>query len=120
MREKKEINVKIGEQVKSARENAKLTQEQLAERIDVSTQYISDLERGIVGISVQTLKSLCNVLCVKSDTILFGENENSNAIMLERFKNLSKEQIIILSEIIDKYVEAIALERERKNREPKH
>ena len=48
MREKKEINVQIGEQIKLARENAKLTQEQFAERIDVSPQYVSDLERGVV------------------------------------------------------------------------
>ena len=114
MREKKEINIKIGEQVKTARENAKFTQEQLAEKLEVSPQYISDLERGLVGISVQTLKNLCATLCVKSDRILFGETDNSNAIILERFKSLSKEQIIILSEIIDKYIEAIAIERETK------
>ena len=35
MREKKEINVEIGERVKLSREQAKLTQEQLAERIEV-------------------------------------------------------------------------------------
>ena len=55
MREKKEINIQIGERVKSAREQAKLTQEQLAERIEVSTQYVSDLERGVVGISIPTI-----------------------------------------------------------------
>ena len=52
MREKKEINIQIGEQVRIAREQAKLTQEQFAERIEVSPQYISDLERGVVGISI--------------------------------------------------------------------
>ena len=50
MREKKAINIEIGERVKAAREQADITQEQLAERIDVSTQYVSDLERGVVGI----------------------------------------------------------------------
>ena len=48
MREKKEINIEIGLQIKCAREQAKMTQEQLAELIDVSPQYISDLERGVV------------------------------------------------------------------------
>ncbi len=61
MREKKEINIQIGEQVKKAREQASLTQEQLAEQIEVSPQYVSDLERGVVGISIPTLKSY--VLC---------------------------------------------------------
>lgn len=72
MRVKKEINIQIGEQIKTAREQAKLTQEQLAERVDVSPQYISDLERGVVGISIPTLKRVCITLGVSSDQILFG------------------------------------------------
>ena len=72
MRVKKEINIQIGEQIKTAREQAKLTQEQLAERVDVSPQYISDLERGVVGISIPTLKRVCITLGVSSDQIHFG------------------------------------------------
>ena len=72
MRVKKEHNIQIGEQIKAAREQAKLTQEQLSERVDVSPQYISDLERGVVGISIPTLKRLCTILGVSSDQLLFG------------------------------------------------
>jgi transcriptional regulator with XRE-family HTH domain len=61
MREKKEINIQIGEQARIEREQAKLTQEMLAEKIEVSPQYISDLERGVVGIALPTLKKLCYV-----------------------------------------------------------
>lgn len=41
MRVKKEINIQIGEQIKTAREQAKLTQEQLAERVEAigTVQY---------------------------------------------------------------------------------
>ena len=49
-----------------------MTQEQLAERIDVSPQYISDLERVVVGTSLTTLKKVCTTLGVSSDRILFG------------------------------------------------
>ena len=108
MREKKEINIQIGEQVRIAREQAKLTQEQFAERIDVSPQYVSDLERGVVGASIATLKSICTVLGVSSDQILFGsETENRAAAIAEKCKSLSEKQYMILSEIISKYVEAI-------------
>lgn len=108
MRIKKEINIQIGEQIKSARERAKLTQEQFAERIDVSPQYVSDLERGVVGASIATLKSICTVLGVSSDQILFGsETENRAAAIAEKCKSLSEKQYMILSEIISKYVEAI-------------
>ena len=108
MRIKKELNSQIGEQIKAAREQSKLTQEQFAERIDVSPQYVSDLERGVVGASIATLKSICTVLGVSSDQILFGsETENRAAAIAEKCKSLSEKQYMILSEIISKYVEAI-------------
>lgn len=115
MREKKEINIQIGEQVKYAREQAKLTQEQLAEYIEVSPQYISDLERGVVGISIPTLKRLCEILHITSDQILFSEKpENDVSAITEKCKQLPKEQFDILSDIINKFIEAINIERQQK------
>ena len=115
MREKKEINIEIGERVKRAREHAGLPQEQLAERIDVSSQYISDLERGVVGISISTLKRLCLTMGISSDRILFDSEADSslNAVM-EKCRSLSSEQTMLLSEIISCYVEAIVTERHKK------
>ena len=108
MRMKKEINIQTGEQIKLAREQSKLTQEQFAERIDVSPQYISDLERGVVGVSVATLKRICTVLGVSSDQILFGkQTENRATIIADKCKSLSEHQYLLLSDIISKYVEAI-------------
>ena len=110
MRVKKEINIQVGEQIKLARERIKLTQEQFAERIDVSPQYISDLERGVVGVSISTLKRVCIILGVSSDQILFGvEGENRAAAIADKCKSLSPQQYALLSEIISKYVEAIEL-----------
>lgn len=108
MRVKKEINVQIGEQIKLAREKAGLTQEQFAERVDVSPQYVSDLERGVVGVSIATLKRICTVLGISSDQILFGkQTENLAGAIAEKCKSLSAEQFLILGEIIEKYVQAV-------------
>lgn len=108
MREKKEINIQIGEQIRIARENAKLTQEQFAERIDVSPQYISDLERGVVGISLPTLKRACVVLGVSSDQILFGSTPANRMEAIEkRCRNLSDYHFSILLDIISNFVRAI-------------
>lgn len=110
MREKKEINIYIGEQIRQARETAGLTQEQFSEQIDVSPQYISDLERGVVGISVATLKRACVVLGVSSDRILFGDNwKFRNSAILRRCENLSEQEFTILLEIIGKFVTAMEL-----------
>ena len=108
MREKKEINVQIGEQVRMAREQVKLTQEQLAEKLDVSPQYISDMERGVVGLSINTLKNLCGVLGVASDQILFGKRISDRGLILANVCHmLAEEEFSILVEIAGKYVEAV-------------
>ncbi len=108
MRIKKEINIQVGEQIKLARERTKITQEQFAERIDVSPQFVSDLERGVVGVSIATLKKICTVLGVSSDQILFGlETVNRAAAIAEKCKSLSEQQYMLLSDIVSKYVEAI-------------
>lgn len=108
MREKKEVNIQIGEQIRIAREQAKLTQEQFAERIEVSPQYISDLERGVVGISIPTLKRACIVLGITSDQILFGAvSENRNAAIEKRCSNLSDKAFAALLDIVDTFSAAI-------------
>ena len=108
MRVKKEINIQIGEQIKLAREHSNLTQEQFAEQIDVSPQYVSDLERGVVGVSIATLKRICTVLCVSSDQILFGTDTGNRAILIaEKLKGLSDEQYRRLLDIVNIYVDAI-------------
>ena len=77
MAEKKTENVQIGMRVKQAREIAGLTQERLAELLDVTAQYISGVERGAVGLSVPILLQLCSVLLVSCDFILLGDANNS-------------------------------------------
>lgn len=113
MRVKKEFNIQTGEQIRRAREERKLTQEQLAERVEVSPQYISDLERGVVGISLPTLKRLCVSLGVSSDRILFGQEMQSRAAIAEKCRNLTQEQFALLLDIVDRYTQAIETERKK-------
>ena len=115
MREKKEINIQIGERVRIAREQAKLTQEQFAERIEVSPQYISDLERGVVGISIPTLKRACIILGVSSDQLLFGTvSRDRNHAIEKRCDSLTDEDFAALIEIVDAYSLAIKNARSTK------
>ena len=102
------MKLTIGENIRKLRKEAGLTQEQLAERVDVSPQYISDLERGVVGISIPTLKRVCTTLGVSSDQILFGTTTKNRAAALNDLcKPLTEEQFVILSEVVGKFVEAI-------------
>ena len=82
-----------------------MTQEQLAERIEVSPQFVSDAERGIVGVSLGTLKRICLILGVSSDQLLFGSDAADRVSALaERCSILTEEQFSIILELIDKAV----------------
>ena len=100
MRTKKEINMEVGARVKAARESREVTQERLAELVDVSPQYVSDMERGVVGLSLTTLKRVCTVLGVSSDTLLFGQVPEGRLTRLEELcRSLSEEQFQLLTGI---------------------
>lgn len=75
----KELNIQIGERCRRARETAGYTQEQLAERIGVSTQFLSDAERGVTGMSVSTIIKLCQVLSISTDFLLLGQDTANKA-----------------------------------------
>ncbi|MBO5360488.1 MAG: helix-turn-helix transcriptional regulator [Clostridia bacterium] len=108
MREKKQINIEIGERIKKAREHINMTQEKLSEKIDVSTQYISDLERGVVGVALPTLKNICITLGVSSDNLLFGESEKADTSVIEECcRRLSHEQVKCIEEIVVKLTETL-------------
>lgn len=108
MREKKQINIEIGEQIRYAREQAHLTQEELAEKSDVSAQFVSDLERGVVGISLTTLRKFCTILGVSSDQILFGRGDDGQAAYFAaQCRDLTPRQRQLLMEIVNSFTEAV-------------
>jgi len=61
---------KIGKNLKKARLNAKLTQKQVAEKIEVHVNYYARVERDEENPSLEILKKLTKILKVKSSDIL--------------------------------------------------
>jgi transcriptional regulator with XRE-family HTH domain len=55
----------LGGQVRLYRKLARLTQERLAEKADLDTSYISDIERGEENVSVDALAKIAAALSVK-------------------------------------------------------
>ena len=67
----KSMNEKaIGRRIKAARESKKLTQEQLAELVDLSPMHISVIERGVKLPKLETLINIANILDVSADVLL--------------------------------------------------
>ena len=91
---------KIGKRISERRKSMGLTQEQLAEQMDVSIQMISNLERGIKAIRIDNLIRLSEILNVSTDYILTGQYSNSDI-------NILAEQISQLAEDKRKMIEVL-------------
>jgi len=67
----------IGKRIRNQREFLGFTREQLAEMIDVTPKFCSDIELGVKGMSLNTLDLLSNALKLSTDYILYGNFEKN-------------------------------------------
>ena len=71
-----EIDYKgIGERIKESRINKNMTQDTLAELIEVNPSFISNIERAKTKMSTETLTSIARNLNTSVDYLLFGNIE---------------------------------------------
>jgi transcriptional regulator with XRE-family HTH domain len=62
--------VRLGKLVRARRKELKLTQEKMAEKMNVSVSFYGNIERGTKVLSVETLYRLCVVLDVSADYLM--------------------------------------------------
>ena len=113
------VNYKdIGKKIAYFRKKAKITQQKLAEEMDLSVSYIGQIERGITKISLERLYQIANILDVDVVFLLAPndvDNSNlANAQISEIIKNLPREFISYLSYILmktDEYFKEIDKEK---------
>lgn len=95
----------IGERISKRRKTLGMTQEQLAEKMDVSIQMISNLERGIKAIKIDNLVNLSRILNVTTDYILTGERAYSDINTLtEQIGRLSPENCGLIEVIVSYFM----------------
>ena len=101
----------IGKRIKKNRTKANLTQEELAEKLDISVSFQSRLERGVTKISFEKLVLTSEHLNVPISELITGTSEKSNdylkADLHNVIKNFSKEKMQLLLNI----AEAIAISK---------
>ncbi len=107
---KKSLNVEIGNRIRISRECAGLTQEELAEEINRSTQFISTIERGVAGASLETIISICDVLSVSSDWLLRGLKPSPSADSIAaKFAFLSDAQLLVINKLADDVIALVKI-----------
>ncbi len=91
---RQELNFEqIGKNIRAARIQKNLTQEYLADTIDVNVSHISNIENNRVKVSLTALVAICNVLNVSVDYILkqeYTEAATASAIDREILKAVSE------------------------------
>ncbi|MEE1442766.1 MAG: helix-turn-helix transcriptional regulator [Blautia sp.] len=92
---------RIGEKLRTIRLSKNLTQEYIANAVDINTSHISNIENNRVKVSLSTLVQICNALDTTVDYVLSEEyNDSSSAIEqeilheLHACSNETKEQIL--------------------------
>lgn len=101
------INLIVSKNIRDFRRLNNLTQEMLAEKAEVSSIYISYLERGIKIPSLEILNKIANVLHVSPADLLMKEDNKNIEIkkLLTRLNSLNEPKIRFINSVIDALLE---------------
>ena len=100
----------IGERLKKARIDKNMTQEKLAEQIDVSVAFLSIVERGTSHINLKRLTQICEILGVSEGSILNGVSSNSDNYLASEFNNILNSVSSDKQKLIYKFAKVISEE----------
>ena len=113
----KRMKLKIAENIRKLRHNLNLSQEQLAEKINISTTHMSHIETGSTKLSLQVLVDIAKVLNVNTDDLIF---EQKPQILVNRINNIlsecNEEQIEVITNIVEATKDALNKKQQSQNR----
>ena len=95
----------MGKRIEMRRRALGLTQEALAERADVTTQFVSYAESGKRAMRPENLRRIANALSVSADYLLTGEIIDKDMLILaDKLRQLTPEQTRLVEDIIDECI----------------
>ena len=68
------VDEELGRRLWDYRAELKLTREAFSEKCDICVQFLSDIEHGRKGMSVETLYKICTAFPVSVDYLVFGKS----------------------------------------------
>lgn len=92
----------IGNRITELRKRLGWTQEELAEKADLTPQFVSYAESGKRAMRPENLLKLSKALNVSADYLLTGEVIDKDLLILsDKIKQLAPSQIRIIENIVD-------------------
>lgn len=99
---KKEIdntyNVILGQNVREVRKSINMTQEEFAEKLNLNPQFISQIETGKAGISVDTVINICNIANCSSVNLF--QNIIKSPSIIDKYEILSERDKSIINKMV--------------------
>ena len=98
--------LEVGERIKELRKTRNMTREEVAEKSEISSKFLYEIELGKKGLSADTLVKLAKTLSCSCDYIMTGEQEDSdiflNKLEMEQRKRVQKIMGMIEELCVDK------------------
>ncbi len=92
----------MGKRIMARRKALRMTQEELAEKLGVSTQMISNLELGKKAIRPENLAGICDILELSPGFVLTGNNTQTKVdAVAEKLIQLTPAELQMINEMID-------------------
>lgn len=105
MTEQELVLQEVGRRIAERRKQLGMTQEMLAERGDMTPQFVSYAEAGKRAMRPENLLKLASSLGVSADYLLTGDIIDKDLLLLsEKLRQLTPEQVRIVERIIDECV----------------
>jgi len=107
---KSDLNKQIGERVRAQRECLGITREGLCDYVNISPQFLSEIERGVKGVSAETLLKLCKGLGVSADYVLMGKESMSDVSgVVKALSTLDTKYMQLAENLLVTFFKAISL-----------
>ncbi len=105
---KKDLDRQIGLRIRKKREELGLSREVFAESIEVSPQFLAQIEHGKRGMSSITLYKICTTLSTSADYIVLGrESQNDLHKIDEMLHNLDPRYLPYAEDLLKTLILAI-------------
>lgn len=104
-----EFSEKMGQRLVERRKQLRMTQDEVANKADLSIQVVSNSELGKTAIRPENMIKLCAALEISADYLITGEIIDRDIFILDqKVRTLSPRQFQFLEDLISNYTNLCA------------
>ncbi|WP_419781227.1 helix-turn-helix domain-containing protein [Maridesulfovibrio sp.] len=92
----------VGKNIRKLRKDLGLSQQQMAEKAEISYKYLGEIERGAVNLSVEILMKISNALQIAPEKLLVSEGQGNSTLLEAQavLAELSPQQLEIALDMV--------------------